>query len=147
MGSIRHPGRVQVEDQARDAAVFRRVGIGAHIQGAPTRFVGLGGPDLVTVDPEYVSVALGAGAQAGEIRSGFRLGHAQRPPFVAAQQGHQQAVDLRGRAELADAGRGDAGTGNVGQLRCGPQRPLDPDLHRVAQAQRPAAVLAGPGGL
>ena len=49
-----HPGRVQIEDQARDAAVFRGVRIGAGIQGAPTGFVGLGGPDLVAVDPEYV---------------------------------------------------------------------------------------------
>jgi crotonobetainyl-CoA:carnitine CoA-transferase CaiB-like acyl-CoA transferase len=87
--------------------------------------VGLRGPDLVTVDPEHVAVALGAGTQAGEIRSGFRLGHAQRPPFVAAQQRHQQAVDLRGRAELANSGRDDIGAGDVWQRR---RRPIGPWL-------------------
>ena len=83
--------------------MFRRVGVGAGVQGAPPRQVRLGGPDLVAVDPEHVAVALRAGAQAGEVRSGFRLGHAQRPPLVAAQQRDQQAVDLLGCAELADA--------------------------------------------
>ena len=147
MVSIRTPGRLQIEDQAGDAAVLGRIRVGAGIQGAPPRQVGLGGPDLVTVDPEYVTVALSAGAQAGEVRSGFRFGHAQRPPFVAAQQGHQQTVDLLGCAELADAGCGDAGAGDVGHLRRGPQRGLDADFHGVTQAQRPAAVLARPGGL
>lgn len=78
------PGRVQIQDQAGNAAVFRRIGIRAGIQGAPSRLVGLGGPDLVAVDPEHVAVAFGARAQPGEVGPGFGFGHAQRPPFVTA---------------------------------------------------------------
>ena len=127
--------------------MLRRRRIGADVEGAPAREMGLGGPDLVTVDPEDVSVALGSAAQAGEIRAGFGLGHAQRPPFVTAQQRNQQPFDLSGGAELADARGGDVGTSDVGQLGRRLERTLEPDLHRIAQAQRSAAVLAGPGGL
>ncbi len=135
MGSIRTPGRSQVEDQARDTAMFGRRRVGAGIQGAPPRLVGLGRPDFVTVDPERVSVALGTRAQAGEVRSGFRLRHAQRPPLVTAQYRNQQPLDLGGCAELTDPGCGDVGTGDVGQLGREPRRRLKPDLHRVAQTQ------------
>ena len=96
--------------------MFGCVRIGAGIQRAPPRQVGLGGPDLSALDPEHVAVAHGSGAQAGEIGSGFGLGHAQRPPLVAAQQRDQQTVDLLGGAELADPGRGNTRPGDVGQL-------------------------------
>ncbi len=145
-----HPGRPQVEDETRNPAVFGGFGVGAGIQGAPARLVGLRGPDLVPVDPEHLSVgttAFGARAQAGEVGPGLRLGHAQRPPLVAAQQGDQQPVDLGLCAELADARGGHVGAGDVGQLGCRAHRRLEPHFHRVAQTQRPPAVLAWPGGL
>ena len=60
-GFDRHTGGFQIEDQARDAAVFGCVRIGAGIQRAPSRLVCLGGPDLPAVDPEHVAVALRRG--------------------------------------------------------------------------------------
>ena len=150
MGSIRTPGDCRSRIRQEMPRCLGASGIGAGIQGAPPRQVGLGGPDLVAVDPEHVPVPYRAGAQAGEVGPGFRFGHAKRPPLVTAQQRNEQTVDLLGRAELTDAGCGDAGTRRcwaawartAARPRSGlPWRHASPVTGRHARGARSAAAI------
>jgi len=76
------PG-VQIENEAGDPAVFRRLGIRADVQGAPAREMGLGGPDLMSVD-RNTSRRARPGAQAAKSDPASAR-TCERPPFVAAQ--------------------------------------------------------------
>ena len=60
-------GRVEVDDQHRDALVLRHVGIGADVAEALRRDHGVARPDLLPVDDEAVAVVHGPGRQVGEV--------------------------------------------------------------------------------
>ena len=65
------------------------VGVGAHQQLAVVGHVRPGAPDLLAVHHVVVAVALGPGAQRGQIGSGLGLGEALAPDVVAAQDAGQ----------------------------------------------------------
>ena len=62
-------GRVHRQDQPRDAAVLRRVGIGAHEELADVGDLAERAPDLLAVQHVVVAVALGAACAATRGRS------------------------------------------------------------------------------
>ena len=63
-GRTSTPGQRHVDEQARDAAVLRRLGIGAHQQLAPVGEVAERVPGLLPVDDEVVAVEHGRGTAA-----------------------------------------------------------------------------------
>ena len=72
-----------------------RRGIGAHQAEDPVGVVRIRGPDLLAVDDVVVAVALGAGLQRGEVRSGVRLGIALAPADQARGNLGQMLLLLR----------------------------------------------------
>src|SRR6202044_1407714 len=68
-----------VEQDEADAVMLFGSRIGPHQAEDPVGEVGVGGPDLLAGDDEIVAVALGAGLQRGEVRSGIWLGIALAP--------------------------------------------------------------------
>ena len=97
-------GQVHRQDQPRDAAVLRRVGIGAHEELADVGDLAERAPDLLAVEHVVVAVALGPGPQRREIGAGARLGEALAPHLVAAQD-LRQVVGLLRVAALFDQRR------------------------------------------
>ena len=85
-GRTSTPARVHVEQEERDAAMFRRRRIGAGEQQAEVCVVRTGRPHLLTVDHELVTVGDGARAEVREV--GARVGLAEQlaPDLVRAQQ-------------------------------------------------------------
>src|SRR5258705_691567 len=69
--------------------------IGSHQAEDPVGVVGVGGPDLLAVDDKIVAVALGAGLQRGEVRSGIRFGIALAPADQAGGNLRQMFLLLR----------------------------------------------------
>src|SRR5260370_3614208 len=63
---------------------------------SPVGVVGVGGPDFLAVDDEIVAVALGAGLQRGEVRSGIRLGIALAP----ADRSEEHTSELQSHLNL-----------------------------------------------
>ncbi len=97
-------GQVHRQDQPRDAAVLRRVGIGAHEELADVGDLAERAPDLLAVQDVVVTVALGARAQRREVGARARLREALAPHLVAAQD----LREVRGLllvAALLDEGR------------------------------------------
>ena len=72
-----------------------RRGIGAHQAKNPVGVVRVGGPDLLAGDDVVVAVALGAGLQRGEVRSGVRLGITLAPADQAGSDFRQMLLLLR----------------------------------------------------
>ena len=79
-----HALRGHVEQDEADAVMLLGRGVGAHQAKDPVGVVGIARPDLLAVDDVIVAVALGAGLQGGEVRSGVRLGVALAPADLAA---------------------------------------------------------------
>ena len=73
---------------------FGLSGIGAHQQKAPIGEMRARGPHFLTVDQEMVALVDRAGAQAGEVGAGARLGIALAPDLVAGQDFRQIALFL-----------------------------------------------------
>ena len=104
-GRTSTPGQRHVDEQARDAAVLRRLGIGAHEQLAPVGEVAERVPRLLAVDHEVVAVEHRAALQRREVGARVRLGEALAPDVVAAQHAGQELLLLLVGAELDDRGR------------------------------------------
>ncbi len=66
-------------EERGDAAVLRHVGVGAGEQQAPVAVVRARRPHLLAVDDPLVAVAVGAGAQPGEVGAGAGLGEQLAP--------------------------------------------------------------------
>ena len=98
------PGDVHRQDQPRDAAVLRRVGIGAHEELADVGDLPERAPDLLAVQHVVVAVALGPRAQRREVGARARLGEALAPHLFAAQD-LRQVVGLLRVAALFDQRR------------------------------------------
>src|SRR5437588_3831548 len=104
-----------------------------------------GGPHLLAVDDEMVALIDGAGAQAGEVGAGPRLGIALAPDLVGAEDPRQMAlflllgppVDQRRAQQAEPAGAGqDRGAGAEILLV------IDDLLHEAGAAP---AIFLGPG--
>jgi hypothetical protein len=97
---------VEVDDQRRDALVFRAAlesrGIGADEEEPPLRDVRARDPDLVAVYHVVVAVAERGGAQVGEIATGLGLGEALAPVVVGIQDVRDPEPLLLLRAPLDD---------------------------------------------
>ena len=107
------PGRAQVEEEERDPAMLRRVGVRAREQDREVAQVRVRRPDLLPVDDELVAVALGARREVREVAPRGRLAEQLAPRLVGAQQRPQvprplrvAAVAKQHRADHADR-RGD----------------------------------------
>ena len=87
-------GRLHVDQDVRDAAVLRRLGIGAHQAEHPVGVLRARGPDLLAVDDELVADELGAGAQRRQVGAGARLGVALAPDLVGGEDLRQVAPPL-----------------------------------------------------
>ena len=138
-------GRVHGQDQPRDPAMLRRVGVGAHEELAEVGDLTERAPDLLAVEHVVVAVAGGAGAQRREVGAGSRLGEALAPHLVAPEDAGQVGGLLL-RCALGD------------QRRARVQRAdeVDPDVRRpcprrlleedelLGRRRAPAAVLTRP---
>ena len=90
-----HALRRHVEQDKADAVMLLGGRVGAHQAKNPVGVVGVGRPDLLAGDDEIVAVALGAGLQRGEVRSGVRLGIALAPADQARGDLRQMFLLLR----------------------------------------------------
>ncbi len=95
-----------VHDEVGDPGVLGDVGVGAGQQDAELGLVGAGVPDLLAVDDPGVTVALGPGAQAGQVGAGAGLAVELAPQLIAAQDGIEVLLLLLGGA-VGDEGRAD----------------------------------------
>src|SRR6476469_1178180 len=95
-----HAGRVEVDDEHRDAAVLRLLGVRAGDDGAEVRELRAGGPHLLAVEDPLVAVALGAHLEAGDVGAGPGLGEQLRPDLLAAQRLGDVPLALGVGAEL-----------------------------------------------
>ena len=73
------PGRLHVDEEVGDAAVLRRIRVGAGEHEHPVGGMRAGGPDLLAVDDEVVAIADGASLEAGEVGAGAGLAVALAP--------------------------------------------------------------------
>ena len=102
IGRISTPGALQVDDEHRDAGVLRLLGVGAGDEHAVLGFVRERGPHLLAVEDPLVSVALGAGLQAGDVGAGAGLGEHLAPHRLGRDVvGHEPPLLLLG-AELVE---------------------------------------------
>src|SRR6266571_4498161 len=81
----RHPGRVHVEEEVRDALVLGRVGVRPREQHHPVGDVRDGGPHLLAVDDEVLAVLHRARLQRREVAPRVRLGVALTPDLLARE--------------------------------------------------------------
>ena len=94
-GRTSMPGSVHVDDEARDALVLGRGGVGAGQQLAPLGELAEGVPHLLAVEDPAVAVALGARGERSEVAAGVGLAEALAPDLVAAQHRAQETLLLR----------------------------------------------------
>ena len=84
-----------VEQDETDAVMLFGSRIGPHQTEDPVGEVRVRGPYLLAVDDEVVAVALGAGLQRCEVRSGVRLGITLAPADQASRDFRQMLLLLR----------------------------------------------------
>ena len=77
-------GCAHVHPEIGQALVLGHSGIGARNDHAIVGEMGIGGPQLLAVQPPAVAVRLRLEAQAGKVRSGGRFGEQLAPDFLAA---------------------------------------------------------------
>ena len=125
--------------------VLWRLGVGAHQQKAPIGEMRARGPHLLAVDDEMVAVVDRAGAQAGQIGAGARLGIALAPDLVGAEDLRQVARFLllgapmdQGRAQKVEAALARQ------DRRAGAEIFLVED-HLLHKAGAAPAIFLGPG--
>ena len=87
-------------EQHRDAAVLRCIRVGATECVQPVGVVAERGPDLLPGDDPLVTVELGPGPQAGQVRAGVGLAEALTPHLLAARDRREEALLLLLGAEL-----------------------------------------------
>ena len=104
-GSDRDPGRGEIGDEAGDAAMLRSIGVGATEHRRELALVGLGSPGLLAIHDPRVAMELGFRPQTPEVGPCVRLGHAERPPLVATENGNEVTIDLFRCAVLAQRRR------------------------------------------
>ena len=104
-------GRLHVHEEVTDAAVLRRVGIGARDHEHPVGVVRLAGPDLLSVEDELVAIRNGARLQRCEIGAGVWFAVPLAPDDLAGRDARQVlrlllvvAVEDDRRAEITDGG-------------------------------------------
>ena len=99
--------------ERRDALVLRHVVVGAGEEQAPLGVVGVAGPHLVAGEHVLVAVAVGPGAQRGEVGAGVGLAEALAPavaPVDDARAGTAAGCPrCRARGCPAPGSRGSAG--------------------------------------
>ena len=78
-------GRLHVDQEVRDAAVLRRLGIGAHEAEHPVGVLRARRPDLLPVDDELVAVELGARPERRQVGARARLGVALTPDLLGGR--------------------------------------------------------------
>src|SRR5439155_838483 len=78
-------GRVHRADDPRDAAVARRLGVGAHEELLELRHVREAGPYLLPADDQEVALDSGARLEARQVGARVRLREALAPDHLAAQ--------------------------------------------------------------
>ena len=98
-------GRLHVDDEVRDAAVLRLLGIGARDQDPPVGVLRVRVPHLLPVDDPLVAVAHRTRAERGEVGAGTGLAEQLAPQLVAAQHRVEVALLLLGRAVHHERGR------------------------------------------
>ena len=101
----------------------RGVRIGAGQQDAPVAAVGPGAPDLLAVHDVAVAVALGPGAQRGQVRPGVGLAEQLAPLLRAVEDAGQPPLLLLGRAAGDDGRPGPAQRDGVRRDESTPARP------------------------
>src|SRR5439155_22919790 len=151
------PRGVHRADNPRDAAVARRLGVGAHEELLKLRHVGEAAPYLLPADEQDVALDDGTRLEASQVGARVRLREALAPDHLAAQDGREvrRLLLLRPARDEGRAGvvEPDEERRDVG--RAGARILLAPDelLHerRAAAAVRarprdtgPAAVVHAP---
>ena len=137
-GRTRDARRLHVDDHDADAAVLRRVGVGAHEAEAVVGVVRSRGPDLLAADHEVVAVHLGARRQAGEVAARAGLAHSQAPGDLGAQRRQQVLLLEEVAAVVEDRRRDDPQSLGIGACA----RPASSPSPR---GRRAAAREAGSG--
>ena len=136
----RHALRGHVEQDEADAVMFLGCGIGPHQAKNPVGVVGVRRPDLLAGDDVIVAVALGAGLQRGEVRSGVRLGIALAPADQARGDLRQMLLLLRLVAVLQQR-RPEHPDAETRQRRAGADRRHFLAQHLVLGAIEPSAAI------
>ena len=85
---------VHVDREVGDALVLRGIGIGSGDEHAHVGDLAAGGPDLLAGDDVLVTVLLGLAGEAGEVRSGARLGEQLTPADRTVEDRRKELVDL-----------------------------------------------------
>src|SRR6266516_4182653 len=101
-------GRVHRADDPRDAAVARRLGVGAHEELLELRHVREAGPYLLPADDQEVALDSGARLEARQVGARVRLREALAPDHLAAQDRREMR-----RLLLLAAARDEGRTGVV----------------------------------
>ncbi|MNZ90120.1 hypothetical protein D3C78_1090740 [compost metagenome] len=96
------PGALHVDQQERDTALSLGLGVGTHQTEHPVGQMRCGGPGFLAVDHIKFTLAHRASIEAGQVRTGTRLGIALAPPVFAGQDARQEVGLLLGRTKLAD---------------------------------------------
>src|SRR5207249_6634986 len=102
------PRGVHRADDPGDAAVARRLGVGAHQELLELRHVREAGPYLLPADDQDVALDDGARLQARQVGARVRLREALTPDHLAAQDGREMR-----RLLLLAAARDEGRTGVV----------------------------------
>ena len=140
-----HARGAHVDEEHREPAVLGHPGVGAREQQPEVGVLGVGGPDLLAVDPPVVPIAHGRRAQGREVRPRVRLGEQLAPDLVGPQQRPDESLLLRRRAGRED--RRPAHAHGDGELLDG-QRESGRDVGELALlgvAEALPAVRGGPG--
>ena len=141
----RRPGVARilgVDDEDRDALVFRRIRVGAARQPDVVGVVGARGPHLLPVDDELVTMTDRCGAQRGQVGAGLRLGVTDGEMDVTGEDpGQKLLLLLVGAVHLQRGSHGlqrDQRQRHVGAVGL-----VDEDL-LFDRAEAEPAVLLGP---
>ena len=140
------PRGPHVDDEAGEALVLRRFGVGPDDDDPPLAEVGAGVPGLLAFeDPAVVAVASRAGREAGHVGAGAGLAEELAPDLVSPRHLLEMAALLlarsvlhQGRTEHPDPDGEDVDGGAAAKLLLGPD-----DLLHGPEAASP--VLGRPG--
>src|SRR5216117_936445 len=152
-GADLDPRRVHRADDPGDAAVARRLGVGAHEELLELRHLREAGPHLLPADDQEIALDGGARLEAGQVGARVRLREALAPDHLAAQDRREmrRPLPLRPARDERRAGvvEPDEERRDVG--RAGARVLLAPDelLHerRAAAAVRARPRDAGPAAV
>src|SRR5262249_30137113 len=138
-------GSAHVEDEVRDPAVLRRLGIGAGEAHAPVRELGVARPHLLTVQQPTTFGGLGARAHRREVAAGTGLAEELAPQLACLGDVGRPAPLRGGRAGSEQ--RRPAGVPADPPDEPGGARPRQLLGHDevLARARAATAVLLGPG--